>query len=153
MATSFVIERVVGVVVLSRVRGERSSRAYGLVDHDIARSRDMDAKTVHRAIIRDNLGTATEMRMDSEAVVGMVAVAGGIAGNEGGHASVCDGGGGMKVPRADGRVVGAMKSLGGHWAALKMRCMVKMDCGGGRVVGMTDAVRGRAEHRGQAWGL
>ena len=111
-----------------------------MVDHDIARSRDMDAKTVHRAIIRDNLGTATEMRMDGKAVVGMVAVAGGIVGNEGGHASVCDGGGGMKVPRADGRVVGAMKSLGGRGAALMMRWMAEMDRGSGCIVGLMDAV-------------
>ena len=92
-----------------------------MVEFTIARLRGMDADTVHRVIKLDDLGTAIEMRMDGGAVVGIVAVAGGIVGSKGGHASVHDSGRGMEVLRVDSCVVGAMESLGGHGAALMMR--------------------------------
>ena len=60
------LERVVEVVVLRGVRGKQSLEGYGLVDFSIARSTGLDTKTVRRAIRRDDLGTATEMRMDGK---------------------------------------------------------------------------------------
>ena len=58
----------------------------------------------------------------------MVAVAGGIVGNKGGHASVHDSGRGMEVSRVNGSVVGAMESLGDREAALKTRWMAALHC-------------------------